>query len=74
MREKLREIQRREALTDGQMADRLGVSRPMWNLVKNGRLRFTERWALRAAGAFPELSRELLELAYRIVREDAPAS
>jgi hypothetical protein len=60
---KLLEIQRREDLTDGQMAARLGISRPTWNLVKNGKRPFRDDWAVRAVGQWPELTRDLLELA-----------
>lgn len=63
MREKLIAIQRREGLTDAQMAALLGCSRPTWNLVKNGRKPLHESTAIRAAGAFPELTRDLLDLA-----------
>lgn len=56
-------IQSRESLTDGQMAARLGLSRPQWNLIRNGRRPLTHAVALRAAGAFPELTRDLLDRA-----------
>lgn len=55
-------IQSRESLTDGQMAARLGLSRPQWNLIRNGRRPLTNAVAMRAAGAFPELTRDLLDL------------
>lgn len=60
---KLLEIQKREGLTDGQMAMRLGISRPTWNLVKNGRRPLRDDWSVRAVGQWPELTRDLLELA-----------
>lgn len=56
-------IQSREALTDAQMALRLGLSRPQWNLIRNGRRPLTHAVALRAAGAFPELTRDLIDRA-----------
>jgi plasmid maintenance system antidote protein VapI len=65
---KLVAIQRREGLTDGQMAARLGVSRPWWNRVKNGRLPFTDEVAVRAVGVWPELTRDLLDRAQSSVR------
>lgn len=68
MREQLIAIQRREALTDGQMAARLHCSRPLWNLIKNGRRPVSDDLAVRAAGAFPELARSLLERAEHSVR------
>jgi DNA-binding XRE family transcriptional regulator len=63
MREKLIAIQRREGLTDAQMATRIGCARPTWNLIKNGRKPLHDTIAMRAAGAFPELTRDLLDLA-----------
>lgn len=63
MLQKLVEIQEREGLTDGQMAARLQCSRPLWNLVRNGRRQLSDDLAVRAVGAFPELTRELLDRA-----------
>lgn len=63
MKDRLLLIQTRESLTDTAMADRLGLSRPTWNLIKNGRVRLSGEVAIRAAGAFPELADDLLELA-----------
>jgi transcriptional regulator with XRE-family HTH domain len=63
MLNKLREIQRRERLTDSEMADKLGCSRPTWNLIKNGRRSLDADTAVRAAGVFPELSKDLLDMA-----------
>jgi hypothetical protein len=63
MLSKLMEIQRREGLTDGQMATRLGISRPTWNLVRHGKRPFRDDWAVRAVGQWPELTRDLLDLA-----------
>jgi plasmid maintenance system antidote protein VapI len=63
MLKKLREIQKRERLTDGEMAEKLGCSRPSWNLMKNGHRELRDEWAVRAAGVWPELSRDLLALA-----------
>jgi len=56
-------IQVRDSLTDGAMAKRLGCSRSLWNQVKRGKLVFSPEMAIRAAGAFPELTFALLELA-----------
>lgn len=56
-------IQSRERLTDAAMSARLGISRPQWNLIRNGRRPLTHQVALRAAGAFPELTRALIEMA-----------
>lgn len=66
---KLTAIQVREGLTDGQMATRLGLSRPTWNRVKNGRLGLTDEVAVRAAGVWPELTRDLLDRAASTVSE-----
>lgn len=57
------DIQRREGLTDGELAARLGISRWLWNRIKNGHKPVTSEVAVRAAGAFPELTRELLDRA-----------
>jgi hypothetical protein len=64
---KLLEIQRREGYTDGQMAAELGISRPLWNLVKNGRTKMSDNLAVKAAGAFPELTRDLIDRAANTV-------
>lgn len=63
MLERLIQIQTKNGWTDAQMAARLGMSRPHWNLMRNGRVRFTATASVRAAGAFPELTRDLLDLA-----------
>lgn len=63
MLNKVAEIQKREGLTDGQMAGKLGIARPTWNLIKNGKAPFHDRLAVRAAGVWPELTRDLLDLA-----------
>lgn len=60
---KLIAIQSRERLNDAAMARRIGLSRPHWNLVRHGRRPLTHAVALRAAGAFPELTRDLIDLA-----------
>lgn len=64
---KLVAIQRRESLTDSQMAARLGISRPTWNLVRNGHRPLRDEWAMRAAGEWPELTADLLALTRRSV-------
>ena len=66
---KLVAIQTREHLTDGQMAEKIGLSRPTWNRVKNGRLALTDEVAVRAAGLWPELTRDLLDRAHATVSE-----
>lgn len=71
MRNRLAAIQSREGLTDGQMAARLGIARPTWNRIKNGHLRVSDLVAVRAAGAFPELTRELLDRSAESVRTAA---
>lgn len=71
MIEGLVSIQQREGLTDGQMAERLGCSRPLWNLVKNGRRPLSGDLAVRAAGVFPELTKHLLDRAEESVRSVA---
>lgn len=45
------------------MAARLGIARPTWNRIRNGRLPLTGTLAIRAAGVWPELSRDLLDRA-----------
>lgn len=60
----LAEIQRTNGWSDAEMARRLGLSRSHWNLVRNGRVRLTHETAVKAAGAFPELTRALLDLAF----------
>ena len=67
-------IQSRESLTDGQMAARLGLSRPQWNLIRNGRRPLTHAVAVRAAGAFPELTRALIDIAADSVSTPANSS
>lgn len=50
------------------MADRLGCSRAYWNLIRNGRRPLTHAMAVRAAGAWPELTRQLLDIAEASVK------
>lgn len=71
MKDSLIAIQTRERLSDGQMAERLGVSRPWWNRVKNGHLTLTDEVAVRAAGLWPELTRDLLDRAAASVANGA---
>jgi len=63
MLDKLISIQRREGLADGAMASRLGISRSAWNLIRRNKLALGDGVAVRAAGAWPELSRDLLDRA-----------
>jgi hypothetical protein len=63
MLNKVKAIQEREGLTDGQMARLLGIPRPVWNRIKNGHRPLTDRHAMSAAGQWPELSRDLLDRA-----------
>lgn len=37
------------------MAERLGIARPTWNGIRNGKLPLSERVQMAAARAFPEL-------------------
>ena len=67
--EDLTTIQSRESLSDREMAERLGVSRPVWSRIRNRRRRLTPNVAMRATGAFPELTRILLDQAADIVRK-----
>lgn len=55
MRDRLIQIQRRERLTDKEMAARLEVARSTWTDVKNGRLAVSDATTMAAARAFPEL-------------------
>lgn len=63
MIDELRTIQKREHLTDEQMGARLGVSRSRWNAIRNGKQSLSDNLALAAAGAWPELTRSLLNRA-----------
>jgi transcriptional regulator with XRE-family HTH domain len=53
--DRLTGIQRRDKLTDREMAARLGISRSAWNMIRRGKLPLTDRVQVRAARAFPEL-------------------
>lgn len=64
-------IQNREGLSDSAMARRIGLSRPHWNLIRNGKRSMTHAVAVRAAGAFPELTRDLIDIASVSVRTPA---
>jgi len=61
--ERLIDIQAREGLSDGKFAARLGITRQLWVGIRTGKLRLTERVAVRAVGAFPELGGDLLNAA-----------
>jgi transcriptional regulator with XRE-family HTH domain len=63
MLDKLKAIQERDHLTDGDMARRLGISRSLWNLIRNGKMELSDAVAMTAAGVWPELSRDLLKRA-----------
>lgn len=60
MLHKLIAIQKREALSDGPMAARLGISRSAWNLIRRGKMDLSAEVAITAAGVWPELSLDLL--------------
>ena len=63
MKERLLAIQTREGWSDREMAERLGCSRPLWTLIRNGKNEMSADLLMKAAGAFPELSADLLDLA-----------
>lgn len=63
MKERLLAIQSENGWNDREMAERLGCSRPLWSLIRQGKTEVSADLAVRAAGAFPELSVDLLELA-----------
>ena len=63
MLDKLIQIQRREGLTDAAMAERLGISRSMWTLIRGGHYRLSGDASIAAAGVWPELTPALLEMA-----------
>lgn len=63
MLEALIALQNRHGLTDGQMAEALGCSRPYWNLIRNGHRDLPKSLSVTAAGVWPELTRHLLDLA-----------
>jgi plasmid maintenance system antidote protein VapI len=71
---KLAAIQRREGLTDGRMAALLNVPRSTWNRTKNGHVPLTDAMAVRAAGLWPELTRDLLERSASAVSERADSA
>jgi transcriptional regulator with XRE-family HTH domain len=58
---KLREIQRREELSDAAMADRLNIARSTWTEIRNGRLVLSPKVQMAAAQAFPELLGALVQ-------------
>lgn len=60
-------IQQREGLTDTGMAIALGLTRQHWNMVKNGHRALTYPMAMTAAGQWPELTRDLLDMATPLV-------
>lgn len=62
MLEQLIDIQRRNSWPDGEVARRLGISRSYWCHLRRGNMQFTPMVAVRAAGAFPELTRALLDI------------
>lgn len=49
----LRHRQHAERLTDQQLADELGISRPMWNQIKRGRVLVGRRTIVKVLSAFP---------------------
>ncbi len=48
-------IQAQGGLSDQEMADRLGVSRPHWSRMKNGHRGLSRDVLMRAVMAFPEI-------------------
>lgn len=71
MLDALLDIQAKNGWSDGEMARRLGISRPHWNMIRNGRHPLTHKTAVKAVGAFPELTRMLLDMAATSVPEAA---
>ena len=71
VRDALIALQQRKGLTDAEMAERLGCSRPYWNLIRHGKRAFPRDMAIRAAGAWPELTRHLLDMAEQSVPNTA---
>jgi|GEM_PF-6530458 len=53
------EIQERDKLSDGQMAKRLGCSRPLWNLTKHGKATLGTTMIQCIFRNFPELHTSL---------------
>ncbi len=63
MLEKLIAIQQREELTDAQFAAKLGISRPLWNMIRRGVMGLSASAAITAVGVWPELTADLLSMA-----------
>lgn len=55
MKDTLIAIQQREGLTDLEMATRLGIARPTWSMIRRDVLPLSDRVAMGAVRAFPEL-------------------
>lgn len=60
---KLKAIQERDNLNDEDMAAKLGISRSAWSLIRRDKMPLSDAVAVRAVGAYPELTRDLLDRA-----------
>ena len=54
------EIQRREGLTDTEIAQRLGFHPISWNRIKKGRANFGEKFLRAVLKAYPELTLDVM--------------
>lgn len=68
MIEKLVAIQTRDNLDDTEMGRRLGVGRSRWNALRNGKQELSHKNVLAAVGQWPELTRDLIDLAESTAR------
>lgn len=66
---KLEERQRAEGLGDEAFAGTLGVSRIVWNGIKNGRRRLSLRLCLAAMRKYPSLTDDILRYMHSLADE-----
>lgn len=57
---KLAKIQKEQCLSDEQVANRLGVKRPMWTMLRNGKLQPGRKTLTGIMRGFPELTTDVL--------------
>jgi transcriptional regulator with XRE-family HTH domain len=59
--EGLKQIQKRDSLTDIQVAKKLGIHPISWNRIKNGRAKFGKKFIQAVLKAYPELALKVIE-------------